>query len=281
MSESVNLQEFWANNKVETVWYVSQAHPAGKELTHKIDTEDPEDYCDLSGPVEFLGDLDQYTGRVSDGVWAWDGDSGNPTDQFGSTIVNFKVFSETRERGMTVELRANNGGTTLLLIDAAGKVANEWLVTPKEMQDFLAPSDPADWAPTFQDYGTPDGYGELIATKTADGVEVVDLSKYVERVKFFGLKARHLGDIGVNLDTFSGVLYDVSFDIGNRSGQVMRGDYLGWEEALAGLIDDLPDSERELSSVHNCVICRTQWENGHGIGLESRSVNPVTRDFID
>lgn len=96
MSELVNLQEFWASYEIETVWFVSQAHPAGKELTQNTETEDPEEYCELNEIIGFLGDLEQYTGKVTDGVWAWDGDSGNPTDQSGSTIFNFKVFSITR-----------------------------------------------------------------------------------------------------------------------------------------------------------------------------------------
>lgn len=179
---------------------------------------------------------------------------------------------------MKVEFRSTNGGDWLILVNN-NKVLAHWPVRQGDLKNFISPSDPADWAATPQVYVAPDGYGELIATKTADGVEAVDTNKYVERVKFYGLPARHLGDIGVNPDTFSGVLYAVSFDIGNRPGIVMRGDYLGWQEALAGLIDDFPDSESELSSVHNCAVCETKWENGQGVGIKSRAVNPLTCDW--
>ena len=90
-----SLLEFWNNSEVESIWFVSLGHPAGKELIHDTETEDPEDYCDINEAIEFLGDLDQYTGRVIDNgkTWEWDGNSGEPTDWNGSTIVNLKAFT--------------------------------------------------------------------------------------------------------------------------------------------------------------------------------------------
>lgn len=89
------LLEFWnsVNGRVETVWFVSLGHPAGKELTHNPDTDDPEEYCLIHEAIEFLGDLDQYSGTVEGVEWQWDGSSGAPTDWNRNTIVNLKVFA--------------------------------------------------------------------------------------------------------------------------------------------------------------------------------------------
>jgi len=96
MNKLTSLQDYWNNgSEIETVWFVSLGHPAGKELTHNTETDDPEEYCDISEVVEFLGNLDQYTGTVNkNGVWEWDGNSGNPTDPQRNTIVNLKVFAK-------------------------------------------------------------------------------------------------------------------------------------------------------------------------------------------
>jgi hypothetical protein len=98
LCEQATLLDFWnkSESEVEAIWFVSTGQPAGKTLFHNTDTEDPEDYCDLNEAIEFLGDLDQYSGEVSkDGkTWAWDGKSGEPTDWHRNTIQNLKAFTK-------------------------------------------------------------------------------------------------------------------------------------------------------------------------------------------
>ena len=92
--QQVSLLEFWIASEVDSIWFVSHGHPAGKELIHDTDTEDAEEYCDINEAIEFLGDLDQYTGTVEGSTWARDGNSGEPCDWNRNTIVNLKAFAK-------------------------------------------------------------------------------------------------------------------------------------------------------------------------------------------
>lgn len=97
---------------------------------------------------------------------------------------------------MRIELRVNNGSTTLLLVDDAGVVRNEWPVTLKEMEVFVHDGgDPADWAASYSDHAPRESYGELVAYRTVNGLEVVSFDAFVNRVKFFGMEARFVNPI--------------------------------------------------------------------------------------
>lgn len=75
----MTFNEFWANNDVKTIWLTSVGSPGGIELTHNVDTECEEDYCDLGEIVnesqfDFIGELE---GEVESGRWEWNGE-GSP-----------------------------------------------------------------------------------------------------------------------------------------------------------------------------------------------------------
>jgi len=97
MDLRTNLLEFWNSHEIEAIWFVSIAHPAGKDLIHDTQTQDSENYCDINAAINFLGDLDQYTGHLfhGDNMWQWDGNSGKPQDGTQSTILNLKVFAKS------------------------------------------------------------------------------------------------------------------------------------------------------------------------------------------
>lgn len=84
LSEQCDLQEFWSEFELESLWFVSHGYPAGCEITE-----------DIHESVDFLGDLSGYWGTVSNNdTWAWDGCSVEPTDERGNTIVNLKAFAK-------------------------------------------------------------------------------------------------------------------------------------------------------------------------------------------
>lgn len=85
LAEQCDLQEFWLEFELESLWFVSHGYPAGCEITE-----------DIHESIDFLGDLSDYWGSVSNSdTWAWDGDSGVPVDERGNDIVNLKAFAKS------------------------------------------------------------------------------------------------------------------------------------------------------------------------------------------
>ena len=95
----------------------------------------------------------------------------------------------------TIEMRENNGGTYILLIQD-NKVASMWSCDPDAVKSFVADADPADWDneqrynDPARDVGDPKSIGELLATRQSDGKLVIhDESGYAERLAFFGVQS--------------------------------------------------------------------------------------------
>ena len=81
LSEQCDLQDFWSKFELDSLWFVSHGYPAGCEITE-----------DIHESLSFLGDVSDYWGKISDSdTWGWDGDSGEPIDERGNTIVNLKA----------------------------------------------------------------------------------------------------------------------------------------------------------------------------------------------
>lgn len=87
LAEQCDLQDFWSKFELDSLWFVSHGYPAGCEITE-----------DIHESVDFLGDLSDYWGTVSNSdTWTWDCDSGVPVDERGNDIVNLKAFARVQE----------------------------------------------------------------------------------------------------------------------------------------------------------------------------------------
>ncbi len=83
--------EFWNNNSVSEIFVAGNGCPGGQTFTHDTDTDNDEDYCDLtdvlySGLIRTQDGPDGWqdlNGTVADGVWTWDGDA-NARDSRGN-----------------------------------------------------------------------------------------------------------------------------------------------------------------------------------------------------
>ena len=83
--------EFMEANSIQTIWIATSGSPTGIELTHNVDTDCDEDYCDLGellneDQFEFLNNLN---GEVVNGQWCWDGE-GEPR-YMSNSIKNIKA----------------------------------------------------------------------------------------------------------------------------------------------------------------------------------------------
>ena len=89
----MTMTEFITDKQIANIWFVSHGYPAGCELIHNTDTEDPEDYCDLNEPgaIEFLGDTDDLEGEAEGDRWEWDCE-GDITDWNRNTIRRLVVY---------------------------------------------------------------------------------------------------------------------------------------------------------------------------------------------
>jgi hypothetical protein len=95
----------------------------------------------------------------------------------------------------TIEMRENNGGTYILLIQD-NKVASMWSCEDEAVESFVLDADPADWDDQqryndpARDVGDPESIGELLATRQSDGKLVIhDAERYAERLAFFGVQS--------------------------------------------------------------------------------------------
>lgn len=88
LAEQCDLQEFFAEFEIESLWFVSHWFFNGYEITK-----------DIRKNLGFLGDLSCYWGRIRNtDTWDWDGSSAvRPTDQCGNKIDSLKAFAKSRD----------------------------------------------------------------------------------------------------------------------------------------------------------------------------------------
>lgn len=111
MTVTMTFNEFWNNSDVKTIWLTSAGSPGGIELTHNVDTDCEEDYCDLGEIVndphfDFIGDLE---GEVENNRWEWNGE-GDPryltnsvTQLVAYTMTNQTTIRETARESIEAE----------------------------------------------------------------------------------------------------------------------------------------------------------------------------------
>ena len=75
----MTFNEFWNTNDVTAIWIATVGTPNGVELTHNVNTDCIEDYCDLGELInESQFDwLNELEGEVFNKQWYWSGE-GSP-----------------------------------------------------------------------------------------------------------------------------------------------------------------------------------------------------------
>lgn len=92
-TQTTTLIDFWNDNDVKSIWFVSTAQPCGTQYWHRTNNVCDEDYCDLGELFsELFSELHELTGTIDeDGDWQWDG-NGTASDVLGNSIVNIKLI---------------------------------------------------------------------------------------------------------------------------------------------------------------------------------------------